>query len=125
MNCVGDASRKTSQRPRDTMERGVQAAQGTARGAEQSFTAGLENGRNLTIKLIDMAQANVEEAFAVARDIASVKAPPELLGVLFDHATRQIEMVISQTADLAALGQRLATETATPMTRTFQQAFTT
>lgn len=124
MSDFDDMGRKTSQKARETAERGRHAAEDAARSVDRSYSAAFENMQHLNVKLIDAMQANAEALCAFARDIAAVKAPPELLSVWMDHAQKQFEMVTKQANDFTALGQRLASESTGPMTRSFQQAFT-
>jgi hypothetical protein len=124
MNDFEDAGRKATQKARDTAEKGRQAAEETTRGVEQSYLAAFDNIRNLNARMIDAVQANADAVCALARDIATIKTPSDLPSVWMNHAQRQFDMVTKQASDLTALGQKLATESTAPMTRSFQQAFT-
>jgi hypothetical protein len=124
MNDFDDAGRKATQKAREAVEKGRQAAEDTVRGAEQSYSAAFNNVRDLNIRLIDAVQANADAICALARDIATIKTPSDLPSVWMNHAQRQFDMVTKQANDLTALGQKLATESTAPMTRSFQQAFT-
>jgi hypothetical protein len=124
MNDSEDVGRKTTQKARETAESVRQAAEGTLRGVEESYSAAFDNIRNFNVKLIDTAQANADAACALARDIATIRTPSDLLAVWMNHAQKQFDMATKQASDLTALGQKLATESATPITRSFQQAFT-
>jgi hypothetical protein len=124
MTDIGDVGRKATQKARDTVEKGRQVAEETVRGVEQSGSAAFDNIRNLNLKLIDAAQANADAACALARDIATIKTPSDLPAVWMRHVQEQFNMTTKQANDLTALGQKLVTESTTPMTRSFQQAFT-
>jgi hypothetical protein len=122
-----DEASKTAQKARDAMERGQRAAEQVAgeslRGAEQSYSAAFENIRDLNVKLIEIARANADAVCDLARDIATAKAPSEVLGVWMDHAQKQFKVASQHANDLAGLGQKLATESTAPMTRSVQRAF--
>jgi hypothetical protein len=94
------------------------------RGVEQSYSATFNNIRNLNVRLIDAAQANADAVCVLARDIATIKTPSDLLTAWMNHAQKQFDMTTKQANDLTALGQKLVTESTAPMTRSFQQAFT-
>jgi flavin-binding protein dodecin len=47
-----DASRKATQKARETLEKGRQAAEETVRGVEQNGSAALDNIRNLNLWLM-------------------------------------------------------------------------
>jgi hypothetical protein len=121
MTDFDDVGRKATQKARETAEK---AADETVRGVEQSYSAGLDNIRNLNVKLIDAAQANAEAVCALARNIATIKAPSDLLSVWMNHAQKQFDMATKQANDLTALAQKFATESTAPMIHSFQQAFT-
>jgi hypothetical protein len=124
MNDFEDAGRKVTQKARDTVEKGRQAAEETVRGVEQSGSAAFDNIRNLNLRLIDAAQANADAMCALARDIATIRTPSDLLAVWMNHAQKQFDMTTQQANDLTALGQKFVTESTAPMTRSFRQAFT-
>jgi hypothetical protein len=119
-----DAGRKAAQKARETVEKGRQAAEETVRGAEQSYSAAFDNIRNLNVRLIDAVQANADAAYSLARDIATIRMPSDLLTVWMNHAQKQFDMATKQSNELNALGQKFVTEGTMPMTRSFQQAFT-
>jgi hypothetical protein len=123
MNDFEDASRKATQKARETLEKGRQAAEETLRGVEQNGSAALDNIRNLNLWLIDAAQVNADAACAFARDIATIKTPSDLLTVWMRHVQEQFDMATKQANDLTGLGQKLVTESTAPMARNFQQAF--
>jgi len=119
-----DVGRKATQKARDTVEKGKQAAEETLRGVEQSYSATFDNIRNFNVRLIDAAQENADAVCALARDIATVKTPSNLLTVWMNHGQKQFDMATKQANDLTVLGQKFVTACTAPMTRTFQQAFT-
>jgi hypothetical protein len=119
-----NAGGKGTQKARETAEKGRQAAEETVRGVEQSYSAAFDNIRNLNVRLIDAAQANADAMCALARDIVTIRTPSDLLSVWMNHAQKQFDMATKQANDLAALGQKYATESTVPMTRSFRQAFT-
>jgi hypothetical protein len=53
-----------------------------ARSVQQSYTATVENMRDYNRKMIDMAHANAEAAFELARQLATAKAPSDIVGDL-------------------------------------------
>jgi hypothetical protein len=124
MTDIGDVGRKAAQKARDTVEKGGQVAEETSRGVEKSGSAAFDNIRNLNLGLIDAAQENADAACALARDIATIKTPSDLLAVWMRHVQEQFDMATKQANDLTALGQKLVSESTAPMTRSFQQAFT-
>jgi phasin family protein len=79
--------------------------------------------RGYNLKMIDMAQASTEEVFEFARQLATAKSPSDLMELWTSHARKQYEMLNEQTKELTALGQKIAGESAEPITRSVTQAF--
>ncbi len=95
----------------------------TALSAQRSYTATAGNMRDYNRKMIDMAHANAEAAFELARQLATAKAPSDIAELWASHARKQFEMLSEQTKELTALGQKIAGESAEPIARSFNQAF--
>ena len=101
----------------DSLEKGKAAVQQSAAAFEQSYSTTVENMRHYNLKIIDMAQANVEALFEAAREVATAKTPAEIIELWTSHARKQFEMLSEQTKELTALGQKSARESAEPITR--------
>jgi phasin len=94
-----------------------------ARSFEQSGTAAVEKMREYNLKIIDMARANAEAAFELARQLATAKTPSEFMELWASHARKQFEIFSEQTKDLTSLGQKMAGESVEPIARSVNQAF--
>jgi hypothetical protein len=60
---------------------------------------------------------------SVAHEVVSVQAPSDLAAIWSAHARRQFEMMTKQTRELTELGQRLASRSTEPLTRSVNGAF--
>jgi phasin len=92
-----DKSRKIAN---EALEKGKAAAEQTARSVEQSYTATVENMRDYSLKMIDMAQANADAVFELTRRLASAKAPSDIAELWTAHAKKQFETLTEQTKEL-------------------------
>jgi phasin len=90
---------------------------------EQSYSVTIENIRDFNVKMIDMTRANAEAVFDFALQIATAKAPSDIVELWTTHARKQFEVLSEQTKELAALGQKIAGESAEPITRGVNQVF--
>jgi len=90
---------------------------------DQSISVAFESIREFNVKMIDMAHANMEAFFGLARQLATAKAPSDVLELWTGHARKQFETLTEQTKELAALGQKTAAENAEPIVRSVSQAF--
>jgi phasin family protein len=73
--------------------------------------------------MIDMAQANMEAFFGLARQLATAKTPSEIAELWTAQCREQFEALTEQTKELTALGQKTAAESAEPIARSVNQAF--
>jgi phasin family protein len=90
---------------------------------DQSISVAFESIREFNVKMIDMAHANMEAFFGLARQLATAKAPSDILELWAAHARKQFETLTEQTKELTALGQKTAAESAEPIARSVSQAF--
>jgi hypothetical protein len=70
---------------------------------------------DLQMKAMEIAQANVNSAFAFARKAVAVKAPTDLVALNQEFAKTQMEAFSKQAAEMNELFLALAKETARPM----------
>jgi phasin len=115
-----DKSRKIAN---ETLEKGKVAVEQTARSIEQSYSTSVENMREYNLKMIDMAHANAEVVFELARQLATAKTPSDFMELWTSHTRKQFEMLSEQASDLTALGQKMAGQSAEPLARNVNQAF--
>jgi phasin len=107
----------------ETVEKGKATAERSAQAIGQSYSTAVENMRDYNLKMIDMAQANIEAVFGIARQLATAKTPSDMIELWTSHTRRQFEMLSDQTKELTALGQKLVGESAAPIARSVNQAF--
>ncbi len=65
--------------------------------------------------MIEIARANTNAAFDFVEQLFGVKSPSELVELTTAHSRAQFETVTAQGKELAALAQKVATETAEPI----------
>jgi hypothetical protein len=58
--------------------------------------------------MIDMARANVEAVLDLSQQIATAKAPSDVVELWTAHAHKQFEMLSEQSKEPAALAQKMA-----------------
>lgn len=107
----------------ETIAKGTAATEQMARSFEQSGTAAVEKMREYNLRIIDMARANAEFAFDLARQFTTAKTPSEFMELWASHARKQFEIFSEQTKDLTSLGQKMAGESVDPIARSVSQAF--
>jgi hypothetical protein len=70
---------------------------------------------DLQLKAMEIAQSNVNSAFAFARKAVAVKAPTDLFALNQEFAKAQLEAFSKQAAEMSELFVALAKETAKPV----------
>jgi|HubBroStandDraft_2_1064218.scaffolds.fasta_scaffold57405_3 phasin len=115
-----DQSKKLADKSAEMASETVQ--QGKA-AVEQSFSASVGNMRDYNLKMIELAQANIEAYFAFARQLATATTPSDAIELWTSHVRKQFELLNDQTKQLTALGQKLAGESAAPIARSINHVF--
>jgi hypothetical protein len=87
---------------REAMLPGVE----TIQGVQEEFSSAVETGRDLNLRLIEMAETNTHAAFDFARAVAEAKGPSDLVQAWTSNATKQFDMLTKQASELTRLGQR-------------------
>ena len=108
---------------REAMERGTAATEQATKQAEQSYFSAAKGIGEFNAKLLDMAQTNSMAGLNFVADLSRVKDPTEAFEVWSRHTQSHLQRLSDQSQELAALGQRLASSSAEPLTRGFEQTF--
>ena len=80
----------------------------TIQGVQEKFMSAAKKSRDLNVKLIEMAEANTQAAFDLAREVAEAKGPSDLVEAWTTNATKQFDLLTKQAGELTRLGQRFA-----------------
>src|SRR5436190_13951709 len=111
-NAARNFSQKASADTIDALEKSKASAQETTKIMEQSYVRASKGAVDFNLKLIDMAQENLNAAFDFARQVPTVKSPSEFLELSVSHARTQFESLTKQTQHLTGLAQNAIKETA-------------
>jgi phasin len=106
----------------EVLQQGKAATEQTSRMIEQGMSITMDKLKEYHLKMIDITQTNAEAAFDFARKLATAKTPSEFMELWMTHAQKQFEKLSEQTTELTELGQRMARESAAPITRNANQA---
>ena len=71
-----DQIRKTAN---ETLAKGKAVAEQSARAVEKSYSVTADNIRDFNVKIIDVASANAEAVFQIARQLATARTPSDIL----------------------------------------------
>jgi phasin len=106
-----------------TLEKGKATVEQSTRALEQSCAVTLENIRAFNAKMIEMARVNVEAVLDVSHQIATAKAPSDVVELWTAHARKQFEMLSEQGKELTELAHKMAGESAETITRSVNEVF--
>ena len=109
-NPARNFAQKASSYTKDTMEKSKTVAEETTKVIEQSYITASKGAVDFNLKLIDMAQDNVNSAFDFARQLPYVKSPSAFFELSAEHARKQFENLTAQTQELTGLAQKAITE---------------
>jgi phasin len=116
------AEKSTAQTKSAFNKGGAAVAEG-ARQAEKSASTAVNGVRECYLRFLSMAQENADAGFDLARELASVQTPSELVEVWTAWARSACETLSEQTKELSALGQKVATSSAQPLTNGLMNPF--
>jgi phasin len=104
----------------EAFEKGTSAAEEAGQEIEQSYSAAAAGIRHFNLRLMEMVHANSQANFDFAREISTAKGPSEAVALWSSHTQKQFGMLTEQFKELAALGQRIASSSAEPITRSLR-----
>jgi phasin len=105
---------------RDTMRKGEAAAEQSVHATQESFSLASDSVREFNLKVIEIAQENMQAFFEFAQKAATAREPSALMELFAEHSRKQMEMFSKQTQELTGLGQKLASKSATPLSAGFR-----
>jgi len=108
---------------KDAYEKVKAAAEEATDLLEDTYTTAAKGAADYNLKMIEAARTNTNAAFDYARELLDVKSLSEVVEVSTAHAHKQFEAFSEQTKELAALAQKVATDTVEPIKSGVNKAF--
>jgi len=100
-------------------KRASETAREAAARVQESSSKAAEGFREYQLKVLSATKANIDAIFEYAQDAVHAQSVPELVELSTTHSRRQLEMMAEQAREIASAAQKLATESARPLTRGF------
>jgi len=110
-----DMAEKSISQAKDTYEKMKAVAEEATDMLEDTYATATKGCTDYGLKIIEIARANTNAGFDFANDLFTVKSVAEMVELSTTHARRQFEALTSQSKELAALAQKVATETCEPV----------
>ncbi len=108
---------------KESYEKMKAAAEDATDLLEDTYTTAAKGAADYNLKVIETARANANAAFDYARELLDAKTLSDFVELSTAHARKQFETMTEQTKELAALAQKVATDTAEPIKSGVDKAF--
>ena len=108
---------------KDTYEKMKAAAEEATDVLETTYSTATKGASDYGLKVIEVARTNTNAAFDFAGEIMAAKTLSEVVELMSAHARKQFEALTEQSKELAALAQKVATESSEPIKSGMNKAF--
>src|SRR5262245_52398527 len=116
---------KSVSQAKENYEKMKSAAEEATDVLEDTYATATKGVSEYGLKVIEAARANTNATFDFCSSLMTVKSYSDVVELSTAHARKQFETLTAQTKELAALAQKVATETAEPIkgsvTKVFQK----
>jgi len=109
---------------KDNYEKMKAAAEEATDLLETTYSTATKGASDYGLKCIELARTNTNAAFDFAGELMAAKTLSEMVELSSAHARKQFEALSTQSKELSALAQKVATETAEPIKNGMNKAFT-
>jgi phasin len=118
-----EIAEKSVSQAKETYEKMKSAAEEATDVLEDTYATATKGVSDYGLKWIEAARENTNATFVFYTDLMTVKSFSEVVELSTAHARKQFEALTAQTKDLAALAQKVATDTAEPIKGSVTKAF--
>jgi phasin len=108
---------------KETYEKMKAAAEEATDVIEDTYANATKGAADYGLKMIEATRLNTNAAFDFYTELMTVKSYSDVIELSTAHARKQFEAVTAQTKDLAALAQKVATDTAEPIKGSVSKVF--
>jgi phasin len=115
---------KGASQAKENYEKLKAAAEEATDVLEDTYATAAKGASDYGLKVIEASRVNTNAAFDFFTELMTVKSYSDMVELSTAHARKQFETVTAQTKDLAALAQKMATDTAEPIKGSVTKAFT-
>lgn len=120
---IRDLLQETGAEAKDSYEK-MKTATDQVNGAfEASYSSALKGATDYGLKVIAITRANATAAFDLLDKLVAVNSPSEAVELSTAHACRQFDAISTQSNELWALSQKIATDMAKPIKTGMSKAF--
>ena len=114
---------KSIERAKDAHEKMTTIVEHSTEAFEEAFSCANRGSAEYRVKLMEIARANANSAFDLAREVFGAKSLPEVLEATVAHQRKQFEAAATQMKELSALTQKVVSETTEPIRNGITERF--
>jgi phasin len=114
---------KSVSQAKENYEKMKTAAEQATDVLEGTYATATKGASDYGLKVIESARINTNSSFDFATQLMSVKSFSELVELSTAHMRKQFETLTAQSKELAAMAQKVATDTAEPVKESVTKAF--
>lgn len=118
-----EIAEKSVSQAKETYEKVRSAAEEATDMLEDTYATVSKGASDYGLRMIEAARENSNAAFDFATRLMTVKSVAEVVELSTAHTRRQFEALSAQSKELAAIAQRVATDTVEPVKEGFGKAF--
>ena len=112
-----ELAEKSVSQAKETYEKMKSAAEEATDVLEDTYATATKGAADYGLKMIEAARENTNAAFDFASQLMTVKSLSEMVELSTAHTRKQFETLTAQSKDLAAIAQKVATESVEPVKR--------
>lgn len=110
-----DVFEKSVARAKDAHEKVTSIVEHSTEAFEEAFTCANRGSAEYRAKVMEVARANANLAFDLAREMCEAKTLGDLFETAIAHQRRQFDTAAAQMKELSALTQKVVSETTEPI----------
>jgi phasin len=118
-----ELAQKSVAQAKDNYEKIQTAADEITSILEQTYATAAKGVADYNLKLVEMARANSNAAFEFACGLVAMKSLPEMVELSTEQARKHFDLATAQNKELWALAERMAAESAKPISQSVSKAF--
>ena len=118
-----DLFEKSVARAKDAHEKVASIVEHSAEAFGEAFSCAGRGSAEYRGKLMQIARANANSAFDLAREVLEARSIPELFESTLSHQRKQLELAATQMKELSALTQKVVSETTEPIRNGITEQF--
>jgi phasin len=113
---------KSVSQVKETYEKMKSTAEEANAVLENTYAIATKGASDYGLKVIEATRVNTNSAFDFCTELMTVKSLSEMIQLSTAHSRKQFEATAAQTKELAALAQKVTTESFEPVKESFAKA---